>query len=96
MNKKKKVNWEYYFGISINEIRELISKGFEYLTSREKEILIKTFGLSGGNYYTLKEVGEVYGVDKERIRQIEAVSIAKVPELEEFRLLAIHKRNPLT
>lgn len=50
--------------------------------SREKEILKLRFGLENGKDYTLQEIGERYGVTRERIRQIEA----KI--LEDLRPLA--------
>jgi RNA polymerase primary sigma factor len=48
------------------------------LTSREQEILRLRFGIGGGGENTLAEVGRVFGVTRERIRQIEAKALEKL------------------
>jgi RNA polymerase primary sigma factor len=65
--------------------RELqINRILHKLDQREQEIIIRRFGLGGSlEPSTLKEVGEVLGVTKERIRQIEARA------LEKLRLAAV-------
>jgi len=50
------------------------------LTAREQKILSMRFGLSDGVTHTLEEVGEEFGVTRERIRQIEAKSLEKIRE----------------
>ncbi len=53
------------------------------LEDREKRVVQLRFGLAGGEPQTLEEVGRVFGVTRERIRQIEARTLAKLrtPEL---------------
>jgi len=48
------------------------------LTSREREILILRFGLFNIRPHTLEDVGKIYNVTRERIRQIEAKAIKKL------------------
>ena len=48
------------------------------LSDREQEIVRMRFGLDGGQAKTLEEVGKAFGVTRERIRQIEAKTLAKL------------------
>ena len=48
------------------------------LTEREKKILEMRFGLTDGVTHTLEEVGKIFGVTRERIRQIEAKALEKI------------------
>ena len=51
--------------------REFLEKMFErYLTERERKILVLYFGLDGGEEMTLELIGSLFGVTRERIRQI--------------------------
>ena len=50
------------------------------LTPREQKILSMRFGLEDGITHTLEEVGQEFGVTRERIRQIEAKSLEKIRE----------------
>ncbi len=57
-----------------NEIEEVLCT----LTPREEEVLKLRFGLKGGTCHTLEEVGNMFGVTRERIRQIEAKALRKL------------------
>jgi len=48
------------------------------LTSRERRVIELRFGLKGEQPRTLEEVGQAFGVTRERIRQIEAKTISKL------------------
>ncbi|WP_143795730.1 sigma-70 family RNA polymerase sigma factor, partial [Oenococcus oeni] len=48
------------------------------LTEREENVLRLRFGLEDGKTRTLEEVGRVFGVTRERIRQIEAKALRKL------------------
>ncbi len=48
------------------------------LTARESRVLQLRFGLQDGRAYTLEEVGQKFGVTRERIRQIEAKALSKL------------------
>jgi len=56
------------------ELRDLLGT----LSDREKRILELRFGLTGGECYTLEQVGKEFGLTRERIRQIEAKALAKL------------------
>ncbi|MDO8495447.1 MAG: sigma-70 family RNA polymerase sigma factor [bacterium] len=55
-----------------------------FLTSREKEILHLRFGLDGKGERTLKEVGRIFSVTHERIRQIETKALRKLKRKANF------------
>jgi RNA polymerase primary sigma factor len=59
-------------------LRERLNEIMKDLTDREQRILSMRFGLKDGVTHTLQEVGEVFGVTRERIRQIEAKSLEKI------------------
>lgn len=59
-----------------NHIKEIL----QFLTSREQKILEMRFGLTDGVGHTLEEVGQEFGVTRERIRQIEAKALEKIKE----------------
>jgi RNA polymerase sigma factor (sigma-70 family) len=59
-------------------LEETIRQLWEFLEDREKAILTVRFGLDGGNPRTLEEVGRIYQLTRERIRQIEAKALEKL------------------
>jgi RNA polymerase primary sigma factor len=61
-------------------LRDLIKEILDDLTEREQKIINMRFGLEDGVYHTLEEVGKVFGVTRERIRQIEAKALEKIRE----------------
>ena len=48
------------------------------LNYREREIIRLRFGLSDGYSYTLSEIGRIFSVTRERVRQIEGVALRKL------------------
>ena len=66
---------------------EEIARVLELLTSRERRILELRFGLKGEHPRTLAEVGVKFGVTRERIRQIEAKTLAKLKAYREAKCL---------
>jgi RNA polymerase primary sigma factor len=48
------------------------------LTPREERVIKMRFGLEDGTAHTLEEVGQAFGVTRERIRQIEAKALRKL------------------
>ncbi|MHC4406963.1 MAG: sigma-70 family RNA polymerase sigma factor, partial [Planctomycetota bacterium] len=62
-----------------NEIlREKIEALLKTLTYREREIIRLRYGLGDGYTYTLEEVGRIFKVTRERVRQIEAKAVRKL------------------
>ena len=61
-------------------LKDLIREILVDLTDREQKILKMRFGLEDGVTHTLEEVGKVFGVTRERIRQIEAKALERIRE----------------
>ena len=59
-------------------LQKLVAEALAGLTAREQRILRMRFGIGGGTDHTLEEVGRVFGVTRERIRQIEAKALKKL------------------
>ena len=59
-------------------LTEAVFEALEQLTERERKIVRLRFGLEDGQVRTLEEVGKEFGVTRERIRQIEAKTLAKL------------------
>jgi len=61
-------------------LRERLKEILVDLTPREQKILAMRFGLDDGITHTLEEVGQEFGVTRERIRQIEAKALERIRE----------------
>ena len=61
-------------------LKSLIGRALDGLTYREREIIRLRFGLADGYNYTLEEVGTLFEVTRERVRQIEAKAVEKLRE----------------
>ncbi len=59
-------------------LRQRIQEVLKSLTYREREIIKLRYGLGDGYSYTLEEVGHIFKVTRERIRQIEAKAVRKL------------------
>jgi RNA polymerase primary sigma factor len=59
-------------------LKDEMNEALNTLTEREKKILMLRFGVSDGNPRTLEEVGNVFKVTRERVRQIEAKALRKL------------------
>ena len=61
-------------------LRRRIQEVMESLNYREREILRLRYGLADGYAYTLEEVGRIFSVTRERVRQIEAKAVRKLQQ----------------
>ncbi|MEK7175064.1 MAG: sigma-70 family RNA polymerase sigma factor, partial [Patescibacteria group bacterium] len=68
-------------------LRERLQEILDDLAPREQKILELRFGLEDGVTHTLEEVGEEFGVTRERIRQIEAKALEKIREHRSLKKL---------
>ncbi|MFQ3613675.1 MAG: RNA polymerase sigma factor RpoD, partial [Cyanobacteriota bacterium] len=59
-------------------LREDLESVLETLTSRERDVLKLRYGLDDGRMKTLEEIGQIFNVTRERIRQIEAKALRKL------------------
>ena len=57
-----------------------IHEAMEHLNYREREILKLRYGLADGYSYTLEEVGKIFSVTRERVRQIESKAVRKLQQ----------------
>jgi RNA polymerase primary sigma factor len=68
-------------------LREQVRNVLEFLSDRERQVLEMRFGLKDGKDHTLEEVGNEFGVTRERIRQIEAKALRKLRHPSRSRVL---------
>jgi RNA polymerase primary sigma factor len=63
-----------------SDLKDVVLQAISGLTPREERILRMRFGIGGMDEHTLEEVGQIFGVTRERIRQIEARALMKLRE----------------
>jgi len=68
-------------------LREQLESVLDTLTERERDVLKLRFGLDDGYQRTLEEVGHIFKVTRERIRQIEAKALKKLKHPSRSRML---------
>jgi len=68
-------------------LRDHVKEIIRELSPREQKILEMRFGLNDGVAHTLEEVGQEFGVTRERIRQIEAKSLEKIEQHRQMKKL---------
>ncbi len=59
-------------------LNEAVQRALGELSPREQEVVRLRFGLDDGRVRTLEEVGQIFGVTRERVRQIETKTLAKL------------------
>jgi RNA polymerase primary sigma factor len=67
--------------------REGVRKALNVLPERERQVIELRYGLSGMEPLTLEEVGQAFGVTRERVRQIENNTLKKLKQLPEAQML---------
>ena len=76
-------------------LRDRIDSLLKTLTYREREIIRLRYGLTDGYTYTLEEVGRIFRVTRERVRQIEAKAVKKLQHPVRSRQLENFMENSL-
>ena len=76
-----------------SDLQRVIGEALADLTPREQRILRMRFGIGGPADHTLEEIGQEFGVTRERIRQIEAKALQKLREPARARKLATFIEN---
>ena len=69
-------------------LREEIESALATLTPRDARVLRLYFGLDGGDEHTLEEIGDLFGITRERVRQLRDRALKKLREGEVGRALA--------
>ena len=64
--------------VEVNQMAEVLKKYSGSLTDREKRVILLRFGFVTGRQMTLEEVGHIFHVTRERIRQIESKALMKM------------------
>ena len=81
--------------MSQNMLKTRIATVLESLDYREREILRLRFGLADGYSYTLEEVGKIFSVTRERVRQIEGNALRSLQHPTRARQLAPFVERPI-
>lgn len=74
-------------GLLNNSLQQEIERSLATLNERESEIIRYYFGLNGTRPHTLEEIGEVFGLTRERVRQIKEKAIKKLKNNYRNKLL---------
>ena len=75
--------------------KEVLNKLLKKLTRRERNIIVRRFGINDKDFETLEKIGDTVGVTRERIRQIENAAIKKLRTLvrDEFNIETDEKQS---
>jgi RNA polymerase primary sigma factor len=68
------------YEVNRQSLKKRIAALLEQLNYREREILRLRYGLADGYSYTLEEVGQIFSVTRERVRQIESKAVRKLQQ----------------
>jgi RNA polymerase primary sigma factor len=74
-------------------LKERLREILNTLTDRERQVIDFRFGLSDGFSRTLEEVGKLFNVTRERIRQIEAKALRKLRHPSRMKSLGDYKNS---
>lgn len=75
--------------IQNNELHDRLMEVLSYIPEREAKVLILRFGIEDGRPRTLEEVGKIFHVTRERIRQIEAKALRRLGRKREAKELRV-------
>ena len=68
------------YDVNQQSLKHRMAEVLQGLNHREREILRLRYGLTDGYAYTLEEVGKIFSVTRERVRQIEAKAVRKLQQ----------------
>jgi len=80
--------------IQIKQLSSEVRRALITLTPKEAEIIKMRFGIDRGRSHTLQEIGDKFGVCRERIRQIEALALNKLSHPSRRKMLEKFLVNP--
>ena len=63
-------------------LREQLKKAIQSLSPRERQVISLRYGLEDGTMYTLEDIGKIFGITRERVRQIEIKALEKLRDNE--------------
>ena len=63
------------------EMKELLEQLLSMLTDRQRQVLRLHFGMEDGTCHSLEEISTVFGISKERVRQIERQAMERLQQL---------------
>ncbi|MDD4900585.1 MAG: sigma factor-like helix-turn-helix DNA-binding protein [Patescibacteria group bacterium] len=75
---------------------EIINDLFGKLNERERDVLVRRFGLHGHERETLEEIGKIHSLTRERIRQIETSGIKRLRQIEDLDNHLLSLKNIIT
>jgi len=76
---------QYQEELANMNLNNMVNKAFGGLKRKQRHVLKRRFGLGGINKKTLQEIGDSYGVTRERIRQIEKAALKKLAKEANFK-----------
>ena len=68
-------------------LKQRLEEVLDELSYREREIIRLRYGLADGYAYTLEEVGKIFSVTRERVRQIESKAVRKLQQPSRCKIL---------
>ncbi|HLY73967.1 MAG TPA: sigma-70 family RNA polymerase sigma factor, partial [Planctomycetota bacterium] len=74
-------------GAAQSMLRDQVGRSLEQLSPRERDILKLRYGIGTGNTQTLEEVGKLFKLTRERVRQIEGIALRKLQHPSRSRAL---------
>jgi len=78
----------------LREKDEAVHAALATLSYREREIIKLRYGLDDGHTYTLEEIGRIFRVTRERVRQIESKAIRKLQHPDRMRMMSAAAELP--
>jgi RNA polymerase primary sigma factor len=67
---------------ALANLREQLKKAIQSLSPKERQVISLRYGLENGVMYTLEEIGKIFGITRERVRQIEIKALEKLKDNE--------------